>query len=82
MNDIKPRLNSLQVFFAHNDWPFEILEQEKVVLALPEILRLKVTEVKPEVKVISRESTPVPDDNEEDLGTTKVGTFQVLVILS
>ena len=69
------------MFFAHNDWPFEIVEQQEVVLALPEILRLKVTEVKPEVKVISRESTPVPDDNEEDLGTTKAGIFHVLVIL-
>ena len=69
------------MFFAHNDWPFEILEQEEVLLALPEILRLKVTEVKTEVKVISRESTPVPDDNEEDLGTTKVGTSQAFVIL-
>ena len=65
-----------QVFFAHNGWQFKILEQHEVVLSLPEILRSKLTEVKPEVKVISRESTPVSDDNEEDLGTTKVGTFQ------
>ena len=63
----------LQVFFAHNGWSFEILEQQEVVLTLPEVLRSKVTEMKTEVKVISRESTPAPHDNEEDLGIIKVG---------
>ena len=68
--------------FAHNGWPFEILEQQEVILSQPEILRSKVTEVKTEVKVISRENTPVTDDNEEDLGTTKVGTsFHVFGVL-
>ena len=60
----------LQVFFAHQGWSLDILEQEEIVLPINGYLNTKL-EVKSAPTTPSRESTPASSEGDENFEINK-----------